>query len=201
MASQDHPNDARRQIALALMEAHTGETLPPTGEQLMEAADVFLSLHDYQLAQMYLQRAQAAGAPEMSNVRIGLANTYLALGDTTRAQGELSAIGGSADSEPGYQYLLASANVFRQQHQNAEALTAFAQAASAAVREDQTAYRDLLQAGGDEGLRLDRRVSFLSSFSVEPIFEDMMVYPLDANLTSRTRFRGGRSAAAAAILA
>ena len=85
MASQDHPNDARRQIALALMEAHTGETLPPTGEQLMEAADVFLSLHDYQLAQMYLQRAQAAGAPE-TEVRIGLANTYLAVGDTARAR-------------------------------------------------------------------------------------------------------------------
>ncbi len=76
---------------------------------------------------------------------------------------------------------MAKANILRQQHQNAEALTAFAQAASAAG-EDQTAYRDLLQAGGDEGLRLDRRVSFLSSFSVAPIFEDTTVYPLDAKL-------------------
>jgi len=44
MANQDHSEDAQRQIALALMEARTGETLPPTGEQLMEAAGVFLDL-------------------------------------------------------------------------------------------------------------------------------------------------------------
>jgi tetratricopeptide (TPR) repeat protein len=180
MASQDHQNDAERQIALALMEAHTGETLPPTGEQLIEAANVFLDMHDYQLAQAYLQRALAAGAPDTS-VRIGLANTYLALGDTTRAQGQLSAISSSADSEPSYQYLLAKAAVLRQEHQNTQALTAFAQAANAAG-EDQTAQQDLLQAGANEGLRLNRRVSFLSDFSVAPIFEDTTVYPLDAKL-------------------
>ena len=180
MASQDHSDDARRQIALALMEARTGETLPATGEQLMEAADVFLGMHDYQLAQSYFQRALAAGAPDAA-VRIGMANTYLALGDTTRAQGQLSVISSSADSEPSYQYLLTKANVLRQEHQNTQALTAFAQAANAAG-EDQTAAQDLLQAGANEGLRLNRRVSFLSDFSVAPIFEDTTVYPLDAKL-------------------
>jgi tetratricopeptide (TPR) repeat protein len=180
MASQDHPSDAQRQIALALMEAHTGETLPPTGEQLMEAADVFLDMHEYQLAQSYLQLALAAGAPDTS-VRIGLANTYLALGDTTRANGQLSAIGSLADSEPNYQFLLTKAAVLRQEHQNTQALTAFAQAANAAG-EDQTAQQDLLQAGANEGLRLNRRLSFLSDFSIAPIFEDTTVYPLDAKL-------------------
>jgi predicted Zn-dependent protease len=180
MASQDHPNDARRQIALALMEAHTGETLPPTGEQLMEAEDVFLDLHDYQLAQTYLQRALAAGAPETA-VRIGLANSYLAVGDTVRAQGQLSVIGSSAAGEPSYQYLLAKASVLRQQHQNAQALTAFAQAANAAG-EDQTAEQELLQAAANEGLRISSRLSVLSDFSVAPIFEDTTVYPLDAKL-------------------
>jgi tetratricopeptide (TPR) repeat protein len=180
MASQDHPSDAQRQIALALMEAHTGETLPPTGEQLMEAADVFLDMHEYQLAQTYLQLALAAGAPDTS-VRIGLANTYLALGDTTRANGQLSAISSSADSEPNYQFLLTKAAVLRQEHQNTQALTAFAQAANAAG-EDQTAQQDLLQAGANEGLRLNRKVSFLSDFSIAPIFEDTTVYPLDAKL-------------------
>jgi tetratricopeptide (TPR) repeat protein len=180
MASEDHPNDASRQIALALMEAHTGETLPPTGEQLMEAADVFLYMHDYQLAQTYLQRAMAAGAPDTS-VRIGLANTYLALGDTTRAQSQLSAISSSADNEPSYQYLLAKAAVLRQEHQNTQALTAFAQAANSAG-EDQIAQQDLLQAGANEGLRINSRLSVLSDFSVAPIFEDTTVYPLDARL-------------------
>jgi tetratricopeptide (TPR) repeat protein len=180
MASQDHPDDARRQIALALMEAQTGETLPPTGEQLTEAADLFLGMHDYQLAQTYLQRALAAGAPDTA-VRVGLANTYLALGDTARAQGQLSAISSSGDSEPSYQYLLAKAAVLRQEHQNTQALTAFAQAADAAG-EDQTAQQNLLQAGANEGLRINPRVSFLSDFSVAPIFEDTTVYILDAKL-------------------
>ena len=42
-------------------------------------------------------------------MHIGLANNYLALGDTARAQGELEAISNNsdADSEPNYQYLLA----------------------------------------------------------------------------------------------
>lgn len=180
MASQDHPNDAHRQIALALMEARTGETLPPTGEQLMEAAGVFLDLHEYQLAQTYLQRAQAAGASDTS-VHIGLANTYLALGETTKANAELNAISSSGDSEPGYQYLLAKAAVLRQEHQNTQALTAFAQAAAAAG-EDQIAQQSLLEAAANEGLRINSRLSVLSDFSVEPIFEDTTVYPLDAKL-------------------
>ncbi len=180
MANEGHLEDAQRQIALALMEGQTEEALPATGEQLMETADVFLSMHDYELAQTYLQRALAAGAPETS-VRIGMANTYLALGDTARAQGELTLIGSSADSEPGYQYLLAKANVLRQEHQNAQALTAFAQAANSAG-EHQTAEQDLLQAGANEGLRINPRASFLSDFSVAPIFEDTTVYVLDAKL-------------------
>jgi tetratricopeptide (TPR) repeat protein len=180
MVSEGHLDDAQRQIALALMEGQTEEALPATGEQLMEAADVFLSMHDYQLAQTYLQRALAAGAPETS-VRIGMANTYLALGDTARAQSELSLIGSSADGEPGYEYLVAKANALRQEHQNAPALTAFAQAANSAG-EHQTAEQDLLQAGANEGLRVNPTISFLSDFSVAPIFEDTTVYVLDAKL-------------------
>jgi tetratricopeptide (TPR) repeat protein len=188
MAGEGHLDDAHRQIALALMEGQTEEALPATGEQLMEAADVFLSMHDYELAQTYLQRALAAGAPETS-VRIGMANTYLALGDTARAQGELSLIGNSADSEPGYQYLLARANVLRQEHQSTQALTAFAQAANTAG-EHQAAEQDLLQAGANEGLRITPNVSFLSDFSVAPIFEDTTVYVLDSKLDAPSLIPG-----------
>jgi hypothetical protein len=180
MAGEGQREDAHRQIALALMEGQTDETLPATGQQLMEAADVFLSMHDYELAQTYLRRALAAGAPETS-VRIDMANSYLALGDTARAQDQLSLISASADSELGYQYLLAKANVLRQEHQNAQAITAFAQAAAAAG-EHQTAEQDLLRAGASEGLRIHQRASFLSDFSVSPIFEDTTVYVLDAKL-------------------
>ena len=180
MAQQGRNDDAGRQIALALMEAQAGETMPPTGSQFVEAADVFRDLHDYDLSQTYLRRAQAAGASD-TTVKIGMANNYLALGDTTRAQGELASISNKVDSESNYQYLLAKANVLRQQHQNAQALTAFAQATNAAG-DDQTASQGLLATGADEGLRITPKFSILSNFSIEPIYEDTTVYVLDAKL-------------------
>jgi tetratricopeptide (TPR) repeat protein len=181
MMDKGDSDGARRQIRLALMEAASGRTLPPTGNQLLQAGDLFLAMHEYQLAETYFLRALAAGASE-TNVRVGLANTYLALGDTARAEAQLNLVRRHpTDSEPSYQYLLTKANVFRQQHQNARALTAFAQAAESAG-EDPTAERELLRAGGDEGIRINRRVSLLSDFSVAPIFEDTTVYALDAQL-------------------
>jgi Tfp pilus assembly protein PilF len=180
MAQQGHSEDAERQIALALMEAEAGDTAPESGTQLIEAADVFRSLHEYTLSQSYLERAKAAGAPDAA-VRLGLADNYLALGDTVRAQAELAAVSVSAGSAPEYQYLLAEANVFRQKHQNAQALTAFAQASNA-QGEDQSAEQGMLEAGADEGLRVTPTVSLLSNVSVEPIFEDSTVYVLDSKL-------------------
>ncbi len=180
MAQQNHPEDAERQIALALMEAQAGETAPATGDQFIEVADVFRQMHEYQLSQTYLERAKPAGASDIA-VRIGMANTYLALGDTARAGAELSAIKNSAGSEPNYQYLLTEANVYRQEHQSTQALTAFAQAADDAG-EDQTAEQSLLEAGADEGLRVNHTLSLLSNFSVQPIFEDTTVYVLDSKL-------------------
>jgi tetratricopeptide (TPR) repeat protein len=181
MLNKGENADAQRQISLALMEAASGRTSAPTGNQLLQAGDLFLAMHEYQLAETYFQRALAAGASETS-VRIGLANTYLALGDTPRAEGQLTAISrNQTDSEASYQYLLTSGNVFRQQHQNVRALTAFAQAAQSAG-EDPTAEREMLRAGGDEGIRINRNLSLLSDFSVNPIFENTTVYALDAQL-------------------
>ena len=180
MAEQGHSEDAERQIALAQMEGEAGDTSPPSGSQFIAAADVFRSMHDYELSQTYHQRAKAAGAPD-SEVRIGLANNFLALGDTARAQAELAAVSAAEDTAPNYQYLLAKANVLRQQHHDAQALTSFAQASNA-EGEDQTAERALLQAGANEGLRITPVVSLLSDFSVEPIFEDSTVYVLDSKL-------------------
>lgn len=180
MTQRDNTADAERQVALALMEAQAGETAPPNGHQFIAAADVFRSMHDYQLSQSYLERAKAAGAPD-AQVRIGMANNYLALGSTARAHAELNAVSAAADSAPDYQYLLAQANTFRQEHRNAQALTAFAQAADAAG-DDQTAEQGMLQAGADEGLRVTPAVSLLSDFSLEPIFEASTVYVLDSKL-------------------
>jgi tetratricopeptide (TPR) repeat protein len=189
MARDGQRDDARRQIALALMEGQAEETLPPTGEQLLEAADVLLNVDEYELAETYLKHALTAGAPE-TTVRIGLANTYLALGETVRAQDQLSLIRSSADSELGYPYLLANANLLRQKHKNSQAVTAFAQAA-AVSGEDQAAQQYVLQAGASEGLRINPTVSFLSEFSLAPIFEDTTVYVLDSKLNVPHLVAGG----------
>jgi tetratricopeptide (TPR) repeat protein len=171
---------ARRQVALGFMEARSGESLPPTPDELLHAGNVFLNIHDFQLAETYFKRALAAGGGETS-ARVGLANTYLAIGETAKARGEISSISNAADEEPSYQFLMAKANMYRQMHQNTQALTAFAQAAQAAG-EDPNVERQLMQAGGAEGFRINHRVSFLSEFSVAPVFEDTTVYPLDAKL-------------------
>jgi predicted Zn-dependent protease len=180
MAQQGRDEDAQREIALALMEATTGDSLPPSGGQYIEAADIFRSIHDYRLSQTYVQRAKAAGAPDIK-VRIGMANNYLALGETAKANAELAAIKVEADSAPDYQYLLAQANVYRQEHRNVQALTSFAQA-SEAEGEDQAATTSLLQAGANEGLRITPKVSVLGDFLMNPLFEDTTVYVLDAKL-------------------
>jgi len=180
MAEQGHSEGAERQIALAQMEGQAGDAAPLDGSQFIAAADVFRSMHDYTLSQTYLGRAKAAGAPDAA-VRIGLANNYLALGDTARAQAELAAVSAVADGTPSYQYLLAEANVLRQQHHDAQALTSFAQASNA-EGEDQTAEQALLQAGANEGLRITPILSVLSDTSIAPIFEDSTVYVLDSKL-------------------
>jgi tetratricopeptide (TPR) repeat protein len=178
MAQQDHPQDAERQIALAQMEAQAGDTQPMTGAQYIEAAGVLQQLHEYELSETYLEKARAAGASDIA-VRVSLANDYLALGDTTRAAAELAAVSQTDASRSDYQYLLAQANVYEQQHRGSKALSAFAQAANAAG-EDQTAEQGLLQAGGSEGYRINSRLSALSSLIFQPIFEDSTVYLLDA---------------------
>ena len=180
MAEQGHDEDAERQVALGLMEAGAGETSPVSGSQFVQTADVFRGLHEYQLSQGYLERAKKAGAPDPT-VRIGMANNYLAVGDTMRAKAELDAVKTSSGGDPNYQYLLAEANVFRQLHRSAQAQTSFAQASNA-EGEDLTAQEGLLETGGEEGYSINPTVSLLSNVSMDPIFEDSTVYVLDSKL-------------------
>jgi tetratricopeptide (TPR) repeat protein len=185
MMNKGETDDTRRQITLALMESASGRTAPPSGNELVQAGDLFLGIHEFPLAQTYFQRALAAGAPE-TDVRIGLANSYLAMGDTPRAEAQLDVLGKSqSDDDASYQYLLARANAYRQRQQNTQALTAFAQAAEAAG-EDHAADTEMLRTSGDEGLRINHTISFLSDYSLSPIFEDTTVYALDAQLAFAT---------------
>ena len=178
MAQKGHTQDAERQIALAQMEAQAGDALPMTGPQYIEAAGVLQQLHEYELSETYLEKARAAGASDIA-VRVSLANDYLALGDTTRAAAELAAVSQTDASRSDYQYLLAEANVFQQQHQGSKAVSAFAEAANAAG-EDPVAEQGMLMASGSEGIRINSSLSALSNLIYQPIFEDSTVYLLDA---------------------
>jgi len=182
MAEQNHTEDAERQIALAQMEVEAGDTVAATGNQYIEAASIFQQIHEYQLSETYLERAKSAGAPD-ANVRIALTNTYLALGETRRAAAELAAVKRTDDTESDYAFLLAEAAVYQHEQNNAEALSAFAQAASDSG-EDQAAELGLLMAGANEGFRIDPKLSVLFNLAVQPIFEDSTVYVLDSKLNS-----------------
>ena len=182
MAKQGQADDAERQIALAQMEVEAKDAEPPTGEQYLAIAGVLQQLHEYALAETYLERAKDAGAP-ITAVRISLANSYLAIGETRRAAAELAAVKQTDDSELDYQYLLAEASLYEQEHRSTEALSSFAAAASDAG-EDPTAEEGLLNTGGSEGYRLNPSISVLSNLVVQPIFEDSTVYVLDSKLDS-----------------
>jgi hypothetical protein len=192
MTQRGHEDDAERQIALGWMEAEAGDTVPPSGPQYVEAADLFSSMHHYDLSEDYLARAKAAGASD-AEVRVALANDDLALGETVKAKAELAAIGDPADEAQNYQYLLAEANVYSQEHQNPQALTAFAQATNGAG-DDQTAEQEMLVTGANEGLRLNPHLSVLSDLSVEPIFEDSTVYVLDSKTLATSAVPSSNSA-------
>jgi tetratricopeptide (TPR) repeat protein len=182
MAKQGRTEDAERQIALAQLEVDAKDAEPPTGEQYIAIAGVLQQLHEYELSETYLERAKDAGAPD-TEVRITLANSYLALGETRRAAAELAAVKQTPDSEVDYQFLLAEASLYQQEHLSTQALSSFAAAASDAG-EDPTAEQGLLQAGGSEGYRVNSKLSLLSTLVVQPIFEDSTVYVLDSKLDS-----------------
>ena len=119
--------DARQQISLGFAESRIGEAPPVTAENLIEAANLLLAMHDFDLATRYFEKAQEAGAADQV-VAIGLANTYLAQGKTKQADAELAVLGADPGANQNYDYLLAQGEVYRQRHQSWNALLALSQA-------------------------------------------------------------------------
>src|SRR5206468_3956987 len=75
-----HPDQAQQQVSLGFAESRVGEANPITAEHLIEAAQVLMSIQEFDLAKKYFERAQAEGADEQA-VAIGMTNAYLALGE------------------------------------------------------------------------------------------------------------------------
>jgi tetratricopeptide (TPR) repeat protein len=173
-------NDARQQISIAFAESRIGEAEPITTDNLIEAANLFLSMHDFDLAERYFERARAAGAADQV-IAIGLANTYLAKGNPQIAQTQLASLASSPDFQSDYDYTLAMANVYRQEHDERRALGMFARANTLAG-DDDAAERGLQDMARVEGVRINDKVSAGTDFEVSPIFQDATIYTLNARL-------------------
>ena len=178
---QGHYDEARRQIALGFAEARidSGPVLP---DDIAQAASIFLAMHDFELAETYFDKARLVGANPRT-VDIGLANTYLAEGETRKAEDALSNLGTAEDFRDDYDYQMAAANLYRQRQDTVHALSSFAQASSVAGQDDrgaaQTAQYEL---ASQEGRQITQNVSLSPDANFAPSFEDLNVYTLDARI-------------------
>ena len=184
---QGHIDEAHRQIALGFAEARLEKDSPVTGEDLAQAAGLFLAMHDFDLAESYFAKARMAGANNRT-VAIGLTNTYLAEGNTRKAETTLASLGPTNDFRDDYEYMMASANLSRQRQDPLHALSAFAQASTVAGQQDHGIAESSQYAAADQEGRqvLTEKVSIVPEASFAPVLEDLNVYALDAKILGVT---------------
>lgn len=180
MLGRGHWDDAREQVGLAFAESRIGEASPITADHLIQAADMFLRMHDFDGAIHLFERARTAGAADQV-IAIGEANTYLEQGETAKAQLALASVGSGIDMSENYDYMLAQANLYRQQHRGRMALSAFARANLVAGQDD-VAERELIETAGDQGIPITGKLSGTSAFDLQPVFEDSTIYQMEARL-------------------
>ena len=178
---QGHYDEARRQIALGFAEARV-DSSPVMPDDIAEAASIFLAMHDFDLAETYFDKAKLVGANPRT-VDIGLANTYIAEGETHKAEEALASLGTADDFRDDYDYMMASANLYRQRQDTVHALSAFAQASSVAGEEDhETARTAQYELASEEGRQITQNISLAPEASFNPSLEDINVYTLDARI-------------------
>ena len=175
-------DDARQQVALAFAESRVGEASPVTADDFVAAANIFLAMNDFDLAQRYFQRAHDAGAAD-EIVAIGMANAELAQGNSDEAQQMLAQLGPPESYRDNFDYTLAMANVYRQRHQDTLALNAFARANQLGGN-DEASERGMLSMAEDEGLAVTPRVSLSTTFDMHGLFDDETIYGLDSQIFS-----------------
>jgi tetratricopeptide (TPR) repeat protein len=184
-AEEGHGDEARREVALGFSEARAVSG-PVTSEDLLSAANVFLGLHDFDLAETYFDKAQLAGADPRSS-GLGLTNTYLAEGRTQRAEKALASLGPATEFRNDYEYQMAAANVYRQRQDPVHALTSFAQASSVAGQNNAlTAETAQFEAADEVGRPITDKISVVPDALFTPALEDLNVYALDARILNVT---------------
>jgi tetratricopeptide (TPR) repeat protein len=179
---QGHPDDARRQIALGFAEARLNSGSQVNADDFAGAANIFLAMHDFDLAETYFEKAQLAGA-NYRTVALGLTNTYLAEGNTRKAETTLASLGPMSDFSDDYDYMMAEANLSRQRQDPLHALSAFAQASTVSGEQDHgVAESSQYAAAEQEGRQINSKVSLVPEASFAPALEDINVYTLDAKI-------------------
>jgi tetratricopeptide (TPR) repeat protein len=183
-AESGHPDQAQQQVSLGFAESRVGEANPITAEHLIEAAQVLMSTQEFDLAKKYFERAQAEGADEQA-VAIGMTNAYLALGETQSAGQTIKSLGNNPDNYENYDYLIALGNVYRQEHETVQALSAFARA-NRLVEGNESAEKTEVRLAEQEGRQINSNLSVQPEVSLSPIFEDINIYTTDAKLRGIT---------------
>jgi tetratricopeptide (TPR) repeat protein len=183
-AQSGRRGDAQDQVAFALAEARVGEANAITAENLVEAGRVLVSIDQFELSKKYFQRALSEGADEES-VNLGLANAALALGETQSAMTLLKQLGTQPDIGEDYDYLLAMGNAYQQEHQTPQALGMYARA-NQIMQGNDYAQQTEIRLAEEEGRQISDQVSARPQFSLQPIFEDVNIYQLDAKLRGLT---------------
>ncbi len=183
---QGRRDDALRQISLSLAESRIGEAPPPTADNFVQAANLLLGLNEFSLGRSYFEKARQAGASPRV-VAIGLANSYLAEGNTQAAHRELASLGDSSQYRDDYDYTMAWANLYRERQETVHALSRFAQASTLAPHEDPISMRDTqYELAGEEGRQINQQLSVFSDASLQTLLEDINVYSLDAKMLGVT---------------
>jgi hypothetical protein len=179
---QGNFDDAHREIGLGFAEARMFPDSPVTAQDFADAANLFLAMHDFDLAKTYYNKAQLAGA-DSRIVGVGLANTYLAEGNTAKACAALARLGPASAFTDDYDYMMASANLYRQRQDPLHSLISFSQANSVAGQEDQGVAETSQYAEADqEGRQLNDKLSLVPEGIFTPVLEDINVYTLDAKI-------------------
>ncbi len=182
---EGHADEARRQVALGFAESRMFPDSPVTGEDFADAANLFLSMHDFDLAENYFAKAQLAGASQRA-VAIGLTNTYLAEGNTEKAGASLASLGSANDFRDDYDYMMASANLYRQRQDPLHSLASFAQASTVAQQDQGVAETSQYIEAEQEGRQIYQNVSIVPEGVFAPALEDINVYTLDAKILKIT---------------
>lgn len=179
-AEEGKTSDAQQQVALGFAEARVAPIDVTSAEDYLNAANIFMSIHEYPLAQQMYGRAHALGADDAA-VAVGMANAALAVGDTHSAELQLASLRDDPERKHNYDFLVAQGNVYRQRGEDDRARATFSLAKELDPQDPtiRTAEVELAEA---EGRPLTDRIGMGSDVRVSALFEDENIYQLDARL-------------------